>query len=162
MQTKIFFKKREGNSWAHGLNIYLLHMAAKGLWTKFSCPCDRCSRRTESFQKGCLPDSFQWVISWTLQYPGGCLVRNSFLEPHKLRSCFDEETYKESDFWIDNGYNLSKAWMGKTCVKRPPLYDFFLQDKALAELTCEGSPGDCKVNFQKGSQFGGDFWILFL
>lgn len=45
--------------------------------------------------------------------------------------------------------------MGKTCVKLSLFYvtfmvpDLFLQDKALAELNCEGSPGDCKVNFQK-------------
>lgn len=41
------------------------------------------------------------------------------------------------------------------------VHDLFLQDKALAELNCKGSPGNYKVNFQKQSQLGGEFWILF-
>ena len=60
-------------SWVHSSNMYLLHVVARGLlWTKFSHFCEKCSRKTENFQRGCLTDSLPWVIFWLLQRPGGC------------------------------------------------------------------------------------------
>ena len=68
----------------------LLHLVSKGLcWTECSCLCEVCFDRIESLQRGCLPDSLQWVISWLPQLLVDAQARNPSLEPHKLRPCFE-------------------------------------------------------------------------